>query len=225
MPTKKTKKTTAKKSKKEERKELLRQKMEDEKAQKSKIDNANSCEDVLASLKPFSKYKKNGCDVELKFFKRSQLTEELAEWAFALLKDNMETIYEEGGWGWKDAQKRKELLDENARFLIAFNEGKPIGFSHFRFTPEDQTTALYIYELQINSEFRSKGLGKHMTMTMELVALKQKMDWVMLTVFKTNKKSMNFFMNKMKYEIDETSPSKNIWQEETYEILSKCMVR
>ena len=64
-----------------------------------------------------------------------------------------------------------------------------------------------------------------MTRTLELVALRQKMEWVMLTVFKENKSSMHFFMEKMKYAIDETSPSQNIFEEATYEILSKCLVR
>ena len=65
-----------------------------------------------------------------------------------------------------------------------------------------------------------------MTQILELVALRQKMEWVMLTVFKANKASMNFFMNKMNYDIDETSPSQcSIYDESTYEILSKSLVR
>ena len=163
---------------------------------------------MLSTLKPFCKYEKNGVSVGLKFFKRSQLTDELAEWTFSLLKENMKTIYEKGGWGWDDSKKRKELFDQNARFLIAFDrDEKPVGFSHFRFEVEGQTVVLYIYELQIHADFRSKGIGKHMTGTLELIALRHKMEWVMLTVFKENKSSMNFFMDKMRYAIDETSPS------------------
>ena len=214
------------KSKKEERKAQMLQKLKEGRERKELVKKANEVENVLATLKPFCKYAKNGVSVDLKFFKQSQLTEELSEWAFALLKDNMQKIYEDGGWGWKDEKKRKELFDEEARFLIAFDDkAKPVGFSHFRFTEEGQTIVLYIYELQIESEFRSKGLGQHMTRTLELVALRQKMEWVMLTVFKENKSSMHFFMEKMKYAIDETSPSQNIFEEATYEILSKCLVR
>ena len=163
--------------------------------------------------------------MDLKFLKQSQLTEELSEWAFALLKDNMQKIYEDGGWGWKDEKKRKELLDEEARFLIAFDDkAKPIGFSHFRFTEEGETIVLYIYELQIESEFRSKGLGQHMTRTLELVALRQKMEWVCLRYSRRTRVRCTF-MDKMKYTIDETSPSQNIFEEATYEILSKSLVR
>ena len=223
MPTK-TKKSG--KSKKEERKAQILEKLRDKKARTELVKKANEVDNVLATLKPFCKYEKNGVSVDLKFLKQSQLTEELSEWAFALLKENMQKIYEEGGWGWKDSKKRKELFDEEARFLIAFDDkAKPIGFSHFRFMEEDETIVLYIYELQIESEFRSKGLGQHMTRTLELVALRQKMEWVMLTVFKENKSSMHFFMDKMKYTIDETSPSQNIFESATYEILSKSLVR
>lgn len=61
----------------------------------------------------------------------------------------------------------------------------------------------------------------------ELLALSSKMHKVMLTVFKTNKKAMGFYLNKMKYEVDESSPS-NFEGEENencdYEILSKSLV-
>ena len=215
-----------KKEEKEQRKAMLLQQLKEEKERKALVEKANQVDDVLATLKPFVKYEKNGVKVSLKFFKRSQLTDDLAVWAFALLKENMEAIYEEGGWGWKDSQKRKELLHDDARFLIAFDEQeKPVGFSHFRFSPEGQTVVLYIYELQIHSDFRYKGLGQHTTRTLELVALRHKMEWVMLTVFKKNKSSMNFFMGKMKYEVDETSPSHDIWDDSTYEILSKSLIR
>ena len=69
-------------------------------------------DNVLATLKPFCKYAKNGVSVDLKFFKQSQLTEELSEWAFALLKDNMQKIYEDGGWGWKDEKKEKRTFSK-----------------------------------------------------------------------------------------------------------------
>ncbi len=38
-------------------------------------------------------------------------------------------------WGWSDEKKRKELKDENAKFIIAFEREtrKPIAFSHFRY--------------------------------------------------------------------------------------------
>ena len=66
--------------------------------------------------------------------------------------------------------------------------------------------------------------------TLELVALRQKMAWVMLTVFKANKPSMGFFMEKMQYDIDETSPSQCddallAEDKSSYEILSKSLQR
>lgn len=115
-----------------------------------------------------------------------------------------------------------------ARFIIAIDNetNKPVGFAHFRFMLEHKAEVLYLYELQIDPKYRAKGLGKHVTRTLELVALRQKMKWVMLTVFKKNVRSMNFFLKKMKYDIDETSPSQcNLWDDSTYEILSKSLVR
>lgn len=210
--------------KKEEKLKDLRE----EKERIAAIAAANKVSDVLAGMAPFATYRKDGIAVKLSSHTRVNVSDEHAEWAFGLLKSNMEKIYEDGGWGWKDAQKRKELLHEDARYLIASDAktGKPVAFAHFRFVLEGKAEVLYLYELQLHEEYRSKGLGKHMTQVLEIVALRQKMKWIMLTVFKSNAKSMRFFMGKMKYEVDETSPSQcSLYDESTYEILSKSLVR
>ena len=233
MPSNKKKTNSRKKGKENVEKKRLKkeEKMKELREEKERIllvAEANKVDDVLAGMSPFATYKKEGIAVTLTSCKRAKLSDENAEWAFKLLKCNMEKIYEEGGWGWKDAQKRKELLHEDARFLIATDDktGKPVAFAHFRFVLEGKAEVLYIYELQIHEEYRSKGLGKHMTQVLEIAALRQKMKWVMLTVFKSNAKSMRFFMKKMKYEVDETSPSQcSLYDESTYEILSKSLVK
>ena len=134
-------------------------------------------------------------------FQRSQLTDELAEWTFSLLKENMKTIYEKGGWGWDDSKKKKNFSSKR-RFLIAFADEKPVGFSHFRFEVEGQTVVLYIYELQIHADFRSKGIGKHMTGTLELMAGDTKWNGSCHILGKTEFEKV--FMDQMRYAIDET---------------------
>ena len=36
-----------------------------------------------------------------------------------LISKNMKELYEKSNWGWNDANKKKEMLDENAWYLIA----------------------------------------------------------------------------------------------------------
>ena len=38
--------------------------------------------------------------------------------------------------GWNEKEKRKEMGDKNSRYLIALNNGKPIGFVMFQFSWE-----------------------------------------------------------------------------------------
>lgn len=79
-------------------------------------------------------------------------------------------------WGWNEKSKFAEMTEENARYLVMFEDTNPIGFVHFRFDSEDGTEGmrevLYwfvlnlsllissSYEIQLEDKVRSKGLGK-----------------------------------------------------------------
>nr|KAG5710715.1 hypothetical protein BaRGS_035117 [Batillaria attramentaria] len=93
------------------------------------------------------------------------------EWAFNLTKDNMQTLYEESDWGWNDRDKREEMTDSRAWYLVAKDqEGKPVAFIHFRFDMEEDEEVLYCYEIQLEKAVRRKGLGKFMMQILELMA-------------------------------------------------------
>ena len=47
------------------------------------------------------------------------------------------------GKEWKDKEKKAELLEENARYMIAKQEGKPVAFCHFRFDMDYDVAVLY----------------------------------------------------------------------------------
>lgn len=53
--------------------------------------------------------------------------------------------YENSDWGWKDKEKREEMTEDKALYLIArdsFNN-KPVAFTHFRFDMEFDEEVLY----------------------------------------------------------------------------------
>jgi ribosomal protein S18 acetylase RimI-like enzyme len=86
-----------------------------------------------------------------------------------------------------------------------------------------ECAALYVYELQVDQAHGRKGIGKRLMQLMELIARKQAMQWLMLTVIKANTNAMAFYQ-KMKYTVDDTSPSMCYEDaDECYEILSKCI--
>lgn len=54
--------------------------------------------------------------------------------------------YEENHWGWNDKQKREEMTDEKAWYLIARDandESHPVALVHFRFDLEGEEEVLY----------------------------------------------------------------------------------
>uniref|UniRef100_A0A674H1J6 N-alpha-acetyltransferase 40 n=1 Tax=Taeniopygia guttata TaxID=59729 RepID=A0A674H1J6_TAEGU len=116
------------------------------------------------------------------------------DWAFELTKANMQTLYEQSEWGWKEREKREELRDERAWYLLAREPGHgPVAFSHFRFDVECGDEVLYCYEVQLESRVRRRGLGKFLLQILQLVANSTQMKKVMLTVFKHNHGALQFF--------------------------------
>jgi ribosomal protein S18 acetylase RimI-like enzyme len=163
-----------------------------------------------------------------------------------LFQQNMTEHYKKSNWGLNLSTKAKELRHKRARFLIVTMEerdstaslpsaqGKTeiLAFSHFRYELDDDEQprypVLYVYELQVKQGFQRHGLGRKLMTIMELMALKNSMEYVMLTVFKHNQTALAFYLDKMKYSIADDSPSKFITNEEDgevadYEILWKSV--
>eukprot|EP01135_Chromosphaera_perkinsii_P002246 Nk52_evm32s221 gene=Nk52_evmTU32s221 len=170
------------------------------------VNEANNNTDILAPFVPFQKYEKNGICIKMQFETSSSISKEMLETVFNLLKTNMQKHYEESDWGWSDARKRAESRDTSARYILALNEdGELAAFAHFRFELEGIVPVIYCYEIQVDSQYRSKGLGKFMMKLLELIGLKSKMEKLMLTVFKANEKAIDFYRTKLNYEIDPSS--------------------
>ena len=52
--------------------------------------------------------------------------------------------YESSQWGWSDKQKREEMTEEAAWYLIAYDaEQKPVAVCHFRFDIDNDDEVLY----------------------------------------------------------------------------------
>jgi len=121
-------------------------------------------------------------------------------------------------------RKKKELLHEDAKFLYAFDREsrKPLGFINFRWEYEEDVAGCFIYEMQMESLYQSKGVGKFMSQLLELICIKYQMSQILLTVFIINERARNFYLNKMKFEVHESSPSKvDPLGEYDYDILCK----
>jgi len=221
---------------KEKKLEKLLKKKEDEcrdNAMWAVIDAANSLTDPMESLQPFRTYCRNGIDVSISCERVTELDEQTVEWTFQLTKNNMQTLYEASEWGWNDEEKRKEMTDKKAWYLIVrdkVDHEQRLALVNFRFDVEDDYRVLYCYEIQLCEKVRRKGLGKFLMQILELIAFKTGMQKVMLTVFRHNVASHQFFVNKLKYIEDDTSPVLSVedlvyddMEGISYQILSKTI--
>ncbi|KAM6188584.1 N-alpha-acetyltransferase 40 isoform 2-T2 [Sarcoramphus papa] len=190
----------------------------------AKVEAANKLEDPLEAFPVFKKYDRNGLNVTIECKRVSGLEPATLEWAFDLTKTNMQTLYEQSEWGWKEREKREELRDDRAWYLIAREPGAgPVAFSHFRFDVECGDEVLYCYEVQLESRVRRRGLGKFLLQILQLVANSTQMKKVMLTVFKHNHGAYQFFREALQFEVDAASPSVSgcCGDDSSYEILSR----
>ncbi|XP_053908462.1 N-alpha-acetyltransferase 40 isoform X4 [Cuculus canorus] len=181
-------------------------------------------EDPLEAFPVFKRYERNGLNVAIECKRGSGLEPATLEWAFELTKANMQSLYEQSEWGWKEREKREELRDERAWYLIARDSATgPVAFSHFRFDVECGDEVLYCYEVQLESRVRRRGLGKFLLQILQLVANSTQMKKVMLTVFKHNHGAYQFFREALQFEVDATSPGLAgcCGDPPSYEILSR----
>jgi GNAT superfamily N-acetyltransferase len=152
-----------------------------EKRKKALLSPDGTPRDVLQSLQAFAKFDRAGMDLEVVFRAPGTpaFTPALSAFLFDLTKANMEALYNAAaGWGWKDSKKRGEILDADARYLVARERGgagegeggAPVAFLAFRFLMEGPYDVLYVYELQLSPSAQRKGLGKHLMQMAEMVA-------------------------------------------------------
>ncbi|XP_035885527.1 N-alpha-acetyltransferase 40 isoform X2 [Phyllostomus discolor] len=160
----------------------------------AKVEAANRLGDPLEAFPVFKKYDRNGLNVSIECKRVSGLEPATVDWAFDLTKTNMQTMYEQSEWGWKDREKREEMTDDRA-----------------------------CYEVQLESKVRRKGLGKFLIQILQLMANSTQMKKVMLTVFKHNRGAYQFFREALQFEIDDSSPSMSgcCGEDCSYEILSR----
>jgi ribosomal protein S18 acetylase RimI-like enzyme len=132
------------------------------------------------------------------------------EWCFDVTKGNMMEVYERT-WGWDAREKRRELNNGAARFVLARDAETraPVAFVHFRFEKEDEDVDApvgYVYELQCEPRHQRRALGETLVKIVETVSKRLGMDAVVLTVLKANVGAYKFYVEKMGYEVDALSP-------------------
>mmetsp|Transcript_3505 Transcript_3505/g.5871 ORF Transcript_3505/g.5871 Transcript_3505/m.5871 type:complete len:289 (-) Transcript_3505:385-1251(-) len=94
---------------------------------------------------------------------------------------------------------------------------RTVGFVQIEFSIEKDRPVLYVIEIQLVPEMRSKGLGKFLMELAECIAAQRQMTCLLLTVFDANKQALDFYQT-LGYKVDQTSPDDDAC---SYKILSK----
>ncbi|XP_030541276.1 N-alpha-acetyltransferase 40 isoform X1 [Rhodamnia argentea] len=233
------------KGKKLKRKEVLEKK----KAVDELVRAASSETDHLVSFQAFRHYNRNGVSVYLDWGRGDRLSSSVKQYVYNLLKANMEGPFG-AEWPAEEKVKRREMVASEARYIFVHDvanasaDGMPsvveakkevtdsmleivsiVGFVHFRFLVEEEIPVLYVYEIQLEPHVQGKGLGKFLMQLIELIARKNRMGAVVLTVQKTNLSAMKFYTSKLRYIVSSISPSRVnplLGSEASYEILCKA---
>lgn len=146
----------------------------------------------------FMKYDRNGCDFLIEFSAKLDGTE--GDWAFDLVKSNMESVYDASGYGWDDEDKKRELTEQGARFLLVRDKsGELVGFCHFRFTVQGDVMdkmagepCIYVWDVQVEDEYQRKGVGKHLLTLLSLIGTREHMKHICLPVQMFDNRSQNW---------------------------------
>jgi len=203
--------------------------MDEESQMEATLAAANALKNPLEGLERLLDVKvKNDDSTQLSIrYQQSPLSDTSLQQCLALFEHNMGDMYRQSDWGLDMKEKQEEFQHENAKFLLLSDDcdvDKLLAFCHFRFDwndDEEPTEAvLYVYEIQVNCSMRHAGLGRRLMTVLELVARQAGMRKTMLTVFKKNTAAWNFYTKKLKYSVDESSPS--LYEKDVdYEILCK----
>lgn len=190
------------------------------------LDAANAVADVMEDFAAFRSFSRQGLQLQISNAHAPQLPPATRDAVVQLFESNMKTLYEASDWGYDPVTKRKELFEDQARYLLAVDQDDPAklaAFVHFRFVEDDGVEVMYIYEIQVAAHAQRKGVGKLLMQLLVLVARKHGMKLVVLTVFKSNAAALAFYQSKLGFCIDETSPSACGDDTQSYEILSKVV--
>ncbi|KAJ8281636.1 hypothetical protein COCON_G00041550 [Conger conger] len=187
----------------------------------ARVEAANKLEDPLAAFPVFKKYDRNGLNLQIECKRVSALNSNTVDWAYELTKTNMQTLYEQSEWGWKEREKKEEMMDERAWYLLV----RDADSAPLRSLTSDSMWSVgrRCCTVQLESKVRRKGLGKFLIQILQLIANSMQMKKVMLTVFKHNHGAYQFFREALQFEIDENSPSMSgcCGDDCSYEILSR----
>lgn len=174
-------------------------------------------------------------DISLRF--AADLTGGEFNACFDLIESTSFSDYEGSSWGWHPKRKKREMKEDEMRYLLVHapirdgqasgHQQAPVqGFLSFMLTHDSTPSVpvLYIYEIHLEKDVRELGLGAHLMQLAEGIARNVGVKKVMLTCFLSNAKALAFY-HRRGYAVDACSPEARVTRRKTvktdYVIMSK----
>lgn len=176
-------------------------------------------------------------DILFEFKLSSEMTKDDLRACYDLIEHTSRADYENSGWGWNPRRKRREMKEDEMRYLLVHSDRRQYhpsdgsniqGFLSFMLTHDSSPSVpvLYVYEIHLMPQFRRLGLGARLMRAAEDIARVAGMEKVMLTCFVCNKKA-NGFYERRGYRKDVISPgdrrTRNKVVKADYAILSRSV--
>lgn len=108
------------------------------------IEKANQQKNpFLVIADEYSKYERDELKIDIVHKTSKELSKDLSKFCFRLAEKNVSKYYKESSLGWTPKIKQTDMGKAWARFLIAYDEKKPVGYSMFRFDMDYGRSVVY----------------------------------------------------------------------------------
>lgn len=92
------------------------------------IERANQQKQPFAKIdEEYGKYTKDDLSITVKFFSSKELSKDLQKYCFKLAERNVSGYYKACELGWQPKVKQNDIAKSWAKFLLAYDQNKPIG--------------------------------------------------------------------------------------------------
>jgi N-alpha-acetyltransferase 40 len=113
-------------------------------AQHKAIEKANQQKNPFTIIaEDYGIYEKNEISLKLKYFSSKEMSRELQKFCFKLAERNVGEYYRSCHLGWQPKVKQNDMAKSWAKYLIAYDDTKPVGFTQFRFDMDYGRSCVY----------------------------------------------------------------------------------
>ena len=108
------------------------------------IEKVNHEKNPFASIaEDYGIYERDDLKVEIKFFSSKEMNKDMQKFCFKLAEKNVGGYYRDSQIGWQPKVKQNDMTKNWAKFLIAYHDKKPIGYTMLRFDMDYGRSCIY----------------------------------------------------------------------------------